>query len=134
MKRRLEMLIVCSFACIASVFAQNVNVSGVVLSGDDGEPISGASIKIEGSKDGAITNMDGEFTFSKLPVDAKSIVVTFIGMQSAEVAIKSDMKIVLKHKEIKAFTSREAVDGDRDQLVKAERLTASADPAVIVAK
>lgn len=50
-------------------FAQNVNVSGVVYA-EDGEPVVGASVKVDGTKTGTVTNIDGKFELA-IPADKK---------------------------------------------------------------
>ncbi|MEI6275767.1 MAG: TonB-dependent receptor [Prolixibacteraceae bacterium] len=53
---------------------------------DTGQTVPGASVVLKGTTTGTITNMDGGFTLT-VPVDAKSIVVTFVGMVAQEIAI-----------------------------------------------
>lgn len=45
---------------------------------------------------GTITDVDGNFTLSNVPQTAKIIQVSYIGMQTLEVGIKSTMNIQLK--------------------------------------
>lgn len=47
------------FASISMVLAQTVKVTGSVTSGDDGEPIIGATILVKGTSIGTITDLDG---------------------------------------------------------------------------
>jgi TonB-linked SusC/RagA family outer membrane protein len=71
-------------------------VTGVVISSEDNQPVVGASVTIKGTKLGQITDVNGKFTFNKVPSTAKTISVTYVGMQAQEVAIKSGtMRIVL---------------------------------------
>ena len=71
-----------------------VQVSGTVVSSEDNEPIIGASVKVKGTALGTITNMDGEFHLS---VSSNAhLVVSYIGMKTQEVAVKTGkMRIVL---------------------------------------
>lgn len=57
--------------------AQNVNVSGVVY-GEDGEPVVGASVRVNGTKTGTVTDINGRFEMS-LPSDKKKITVSYLG-------------------------------------------------------
>ena len=59
-KRILQTLLVALFAlfCVAAT-AQN-RVSGTVT-GDDGEPLPGVSIVIEGTNNGVVTNFNGSY-------------------------------------------------------------------------
>ena len=71
-----------------------VQVSGTVVSSEDNEPIIGASVKVKGTALGTITNMDGEFHLS-VSSNAR-LVVSYIGMKTQEVAVKTGkMRIVL---------------------------------------
>ena len=96
MKSKLLLLLACLFAFLGSATAQTSKVAGVVVSADDGQPVIGASITVKGTKVGTITGMDGDFTFSNLPADAKTLVVSFIGMKSKEVSVQPNMRIVLE--------------------------------------
>jgi len=55
------MLFACFLFVFMSVRAQVTQVSGVVTAEDDGQPITGASIRIEGTKMGTVTDIDGKF-------------------------------------------------------------------------
>lgn len=90
------LFLTCLFAYIGSMTAQTSNITGVVVSADDGQPVIGASITVKGVKIGSITDMDGTFTISNVPAGAKTVVVSFIGMQSQELAIKPTLKVILK--------------------------------------
>ena len=68
-------------------------ISGLVLDSKD-EPVIGASVMVKGTTTGTITDYDGEFILS-VNDDATTLVVSFVGMQTQEVAIKERMTIVL---------------------------------------
>lgn len=53
-------VILCLFFA-TSIYAQNREVKGIVT-GDDNEPMAGATIKIKNSQGGAIADIDGKFT------------------------------------------------------------------------
>ncbi|BEH00367.1 SusC/RagA family TonB-linked outer membrane protein [Bacteroides sedimenti] len=95
MKRKLVLLLACLFMGVGLATAQNLKVTGVVLSEEDGLPVVGASILVKGTNVGTISDLDGNFVLPNVPASAKSLVVTFIGMKAAEVAVKPTMKIVL---------------------------------------
>lgn len=90
------LLVSCLFLSMNLVIAQNQNITGIVISEEDGQPVVGASILIKGTTLGTITNIDGQFTFKNVPKSAKTVQVSYIGMQSQEVAIKPNLKISLK--------------------------------------
>lgn len=94
MKRRLTMLLAGLFLFVGAALAQK-NISGTVVSADDGEPIIGASVKAVGATVGVQTDIDGKFSFT-LPAGETKIVVSYVGMQTQTVAAASNMKITLK--------------------------------------
>ena len=74
---------------VSTTLAQTRVVTGVVMSSEDGQPVIGASVIIKGTTTGAVTNFEGEFTLTDIPVGAQTLVVSCIGMTSQEVAITS---------------------------------------------
>ncbi len=90
------LLLTCLFVGIGLVTAQTQKVTGVITSGEDGLPIVGASILVKGTTMGTITDIDGRFTLSNIPSSAKTLRVSYIGMQTQEVAIKPTLNVVLK--------------------------------------
>lgn len=69
----------------ASLFAQNVTVSGVVSEKGNGEPIPYASIAIKGTAIGTSSNEVGEYTL-KVASDAV-LVVSYIGYETMEIPV-----------------------------------------------
>ncbi|MCD7900655.1 MAG: SusC/RagA family TonB-linked outer membrane protein [Bacteroides sp.] len=96
MKRKLMLLLSCLFVGIGLVTAQNQTVTGTVISEEDEQPVVGASVLVKGTTLGTITDIDGHFTLSNVPSSAKTLQVSFIGLQSQEVAIKPNVRVVLK--------------------------------------
>jgi TonB-linked SusC/RagA family outer membrane protein len=80
----------------AASFAQNIQVSGTVISGEDNEPIIGASVTVKGNTSiGAATDLDGKFTLN-VPQSSKTLVISYIGMKTQEVPVKERVDIVLR--------------------------------------
>ena len=90
------LLLTCLFVGIGLVTAQTQKVTGVVISEEDGQPVVGASVLVKGTNLGTITDVDGNFTLSSVPSSAKTLQISFIGMQTQEVAIKPSLRIFLK--------------------------------------
>ena len=95
MKRKLMLLLTCLFVGIGLVTAQITKVTGTVISAEDNEPIIGASIVVKGTTIGTVTDFNGAFSLD-VPSSAKTLVVSFIGMATQEVAIKQTVNITLK--------------------------------------
>ena len=91
--KRLMMVFASMFLVAGAVLAQT-KITGTVVSGDDGEPIIGASVVVQGATGaGAITNIDGNFTID-VPA-GKKLVVSYIGMKTQTVTPKAGMVITL---------------------------------------
>jgi TonB-linked SusC/RagA family outer membrane protein len=66
--------------------AQTKEISGKVTSADDGGSLPGVSVSVKGTTLGTITDMDGVFRL-KVPQDAKTLVFSFVGMSTVEIAV-----------------------------------------------
>ena len=64
---------------------QNIKVSGQVVD-QDGEPLTGATIKVQGATAGAVTDLDGNFQLDA-PANA-TLVVSYVGFKDYEVAVR----------------------------------------------
>ncbi len=81
-----QLLLLLSMAFSTAIFAQKIEVRGVVSSSEDNQPLVGVSIIEKGTKNGVTTNLDGEFFLS---VSSSNAVLQFsmIGMQTTEVKV-----------------------------------------------
>ena len=78
------------------VTAQTQTVTGVVISEEDGQPVIGASVRVENTQLGAITDVDGKFQIANVPSSAKTLVISYIGMETVKVPVKPSVKVFLK--------------------------------------
>lgn len=85
----------CLFIGIGLVNAQISKVTGKVTSSEDGLPVVGASVLVKGTTVGTVTDIDGNFILTNVPSSAETLQVSFIGMKSQEVDIKSVVNVVL---------------------------------------
>lgn len=71
-------------------------IKGIILD-DKGEPIIGATIAVEGTSQGTITNIDGEYTLSDVAAHA-TVTISYIGYQTLTFSAtdKALFKVVLK--------------------------------------
>ena len=67
--------------------AQTSQISGVVYSEADGEPVIGASVLVVDTNLGVATDIDGKFVISDVPASATTLRVSYIGMATQEVKI-----------------------------------------------
>ena len=80
-----------------SLPAQNKTLRGNVIGEDDGQPVVGAFVTIEGqTKVGTMTDLDGNYVLTNVPQNAKTLVVSFMGYQEARVPVADNLRIVLK--------------------------------------
>ena len=96
MKRTLMLLMAFLVIGIGLVNAQISKVTGHVTSDEDGLPVVGASVLVEGTTVGTVTDIDGNFTLTNVPSSAKTLVISFIGFQTQKVDVKSNVNVVLK--------------------------------------
>lgn len=80
------MLFFCVFTFLIS-FGQGRTVTGTV-SDDKGAPLSGATVTVRNTKVITTTDANGRFTLSA-PSNARSLVISYVGMQEMEVTLGS---------------------------------------------
>lgn len=82
------MLLSVLFATQAN--AQNLTVTGTVT--DNLGPVIGASIQVEGTSNGCITDIDGNYSLPNVPANS-TLVFSYIGYQTQKVAVNGKTKI-----------------------------------------
>lgn len=80
---------------ITQAVDQQSTVKGTVVD-INGEPVIGASVKVDGGTTGTITDLDGNFSLL-VPAGAK-LVISFVGYQTQVITVKpgTPLKVVLK--------------------------------------
>ncbi len=63
MVKRLSMVLAGLFLCLGVALAQS-EISGTVVSSENGEPVVGASILVVGTQMGTVSDIDGNFHLS----------------------------------------------------------------------
>ena len=95
--RKLLSMLLCLFVGISLATAQVSQVSGVVVSGEDNEPIIGASVIVKGSHVGSVTDFEGRFHISNVPAGSKDLQVSYVGYISQIVPIKpGQIRVILQ--------------------------------------
>ncbi|NDV81093.1 TonB-dependent receptor [Bacteroides sp. 51] len=74
-----------------TVFSQNIQIQGVIVGGQDNEPLPGVNVLEKGTTNGTITDLDGNFTLS-VPSDAV-LTVSYIGYKSQEISVKGNKSL-----------------------------------------
>ncbi len=93
MKRFAVLLTLFAFISIA-LYSQSVQITGNVTSAEDGGPLPGVSVVVKGTTIGTVTDFNGNYSLG-VPASANTLVFSFVGMRTAEVAIASQTIINL---------------------------------------
>ena len=95
--RRLTLLLVSLvLLSIQSVLAQSFSVKGTVVSADDNEPMIGVTIMQEGTSNGVVTDIDGNYTI-EIKGASKATLVYSCGLRYAEARCESADKYAQHH-------------------------------------
>jgi TonB-linked SusC/RagA family outer membrane protein len=93
MKKSLLFLLVLLGASL-DIFAQGKTVSGKVTAAEDNSPLPGVNVIVKGTMLGTATDADGNFALS-VP-EGSTLVFTFIGLQTQEIAVGSNTVVDVK--------------------------------------
>jgi TonB-linked SusC/RagA family outer membrane protein len=67
--------------------AKSIELSGVVISGTDNQPVIGASVFIDGTSIGTMTDVNGEYTLT-VPASTKEVSFAYLGYITLKLAVK----------------------------------------------
>lgn len=109
MKKYIVTLCLAMIGCICAM-AQDIAVSGQVLSKTDGEPLIGATVRIKGTTQGAVTDIDGNYKFAK--VNPKAILVfNYVGYKEMEAPVNGHSTVNVEMTETTASLDELVVVG-----------------------
>ena len=92
-KNKKNIFSICLFFLVFIASGQQRQITGSVLA-DDGQPLPGANVLVEGSKIGTATDMDGQF---KISVDeGTNLIVSYIGYLEAKIKVTSKNSYTIK--------------------------------------
>jgi TonB-dependent SusC/RagA subfamily outer membrane receptor len=77
---------------IRRVERRNINVSGIVISDEDDQPVIGVSVRVKGSKKAAITDENGHFSLNSIP-EGTLLTFSYVGMMESEAKAHRDMQV-----------------------------------------
>ena len=95
MGKKILSLLACIVLSAGMALAQNRVVTGTVIDAETGEPLPGASVKLQGTSTGAVTDNNGNFVLKNVPLSIKKVVVSFMGMETVEASIRNKMTITM---------------------------------------
>ena len=81
-------LLLCGalFMCSASLLAQDVTVTGTIISSEDNSGIPGVNILIKGSSTGTTTDLDGKYSLS-VPGSESFLIFSSVGYNTMEIEV-----------------------------------------------
>ncbi|MGI8950262.1 MAG: SusC/RagA family TonB-linked outer membrane protein [Chitinophagaceae bacterium] len=93
--RQLRVLLFCPLFLLITQqsWAQNRSVTGTITD-DKGNPVSGASVLVKGTKTGTSTDASGLFTVN-VPASANTLTVTYVGYGSQDVDISGKTTVTI---------------------------------------
>ncbi len=94
--RKFKILVLLLALVSSAAFAQKKTITGIVTEASNGEPLPGVSVVVKGTTIGTVTNLEGAYSI-QVDANAKALVYSFIGMNTEERVIASDViNIALK--------------------------------------
>lgn len=93
MKQKLLLFLAVIGLIIPTTFAQKLQVSGIVLDAATEEPIIGATILVEGTQEGTISDFDGKFVISA--AEGTPLHFSYIGYKEVVMPAKAVMSILM---------------------------------------
>ena len=91
--RRISLLLVSLIVLtVQTALAQTFSVKGTVMSADDNEPLIGATILQEGTTNGVVTDVDGNYTIEVKDASKATLVISYIGMVTQKHPVNAQTK------------------------------------------
>ena len=91
MKKRVTLLIALLMASISYIYAQQLTITGTVIDKGLGDPVIGATVLVQGTTNGTVTDMDGKFSINASKGDVLNI--SYIGYQPQTVKIDGTQQV-----------------------------------------
>ena len=110
MKKLSILILFVLIAGMQFMYAQGIVVSGRTTDQNTGDPLPGVTILIKGTTEGTISALDGTYKLT-IPAGANTLVLSFIGYQTQEVAISGRTTINIAMQEETTALSEVVVTG-----------------------
>ncbi|MEW5798602.1 MAG: TonB-dependent receptor [Bacteroidota bacterium] len=82
--------ILCIIASTVLCIAQDVSLTGRIISSDDGSAIAGASVLILNTMLGTSSDTDGKFVLRKIPAERRFIQISAVGYKTQTIELTND--------------------------------------------
>ena len=91
------MFLLCLVFAGGALWAQNVQISGVVTDAADGQPLPGVSVVVKGANVSSATDANGRYTINAAG-DATTLVFSYVGFKTQEQAVagRATINVVLE--------------------------------------
>ncbi len=99
MKQKLMLLLATLTLGVGLATAQTRRVTGLVVTADHAEPVSGAMVTVRGTNITAFTGSDGTFVLQAVPNSARTLTVSCLGMKKQDVAVKEFVHVLMEYSE-----------------------------------
>lgn len=96
MKKLCVLLLTVLTVTLGALAQSATDVSGIVLSAEENEPVVGATVMVRGTNVGTMTDVDGKFRL-KAPAGSKTLIVSYVGMHTQEVAVAPTVRVLLEN-------------------------------------
>ncbi len=94
--KRLFLILATIVALTSTAFAQAPStIRGKVTFDEDGQPLPGVSVFVQGTQVGAVTDLDGNYVITNVPSSARVLVFSFIGMETQELPVAATVNAVM---------------------------------------
>ncbi len=95
--KRFMLIFACLLFVAGSAMAQSTQkITGTVTSAENGEPIMGAQVFVNGTSHGTVTDANGKFTISNVPVKYKQLTVSFFGKETKVVPVTAIINVAMR--------------------------------------
>ena len=97
MNKKLVLLSASLLLAAGSLMAQK-RVTGTVLD-NEGHPVVGATVKVQGTKIVVVTDENGKFSLSSVPANAKHLDISYLGMKPTSANIAANVRVTMQPSE-----------------------------------
>jgi len=96
MKKKLLFLLAAVFITgLGALYGQGKTASGTVIDSGTKEPLPGVDVKVKGTTEGTVTDVDGKFELT-LPEGSNTLVFEYVGYEPQELLAKNSMSVLLE--------------------------------------
>ncbi len=72
------------------------DISGIVYSAEDNEPLIGVQVKVVGANVATITDVNGRFSIKSVPLKGQKLTFSYMGMETMTIKAGHNMKVMMK--------------------------------------